>query len=193
MAVAGPSSLPVASPTVTTGLGEAPRDGDFARLLEAASTPGAHRLEAHLPIGVPGAVPAGRAAAGRRAAAAQFGRRAGAPGAAGADASTAGRAGAGDALVETAGGAPVQRRGGSRPPAAASGRSSAAGAPGRSIRDRVVAVLFVVAGLWIVGAFVAALRDSPGDDLGALLVLALIAFAVLRGWSRARRRPPPTP
>jgi hypothetical protein len=178
------------------GLGAEPRDGDFARLLEAASEPAAHNLR------VPAEVNrfTGRIAAGRAAAAGP---------ATGRTDSAFGHAGAGRHPT----GAPgeVTRSGGTagpRPPAspgevaAADDRSSGLPAPvgdalaqwsRRSPRDRVVAMIFAFAVLWIVVAVVAGLFQADAPDLGPLFVLAVVAFFVLRNRFRSRGRPPRSP
>jgi membrane protein implicated in regulation of membrane protease activity len=56
----------------------------------------------------------------------------------------------------------------------------------------VVAVLFGLAALWILMSVFTAAMASP-DDVGVLIVLAVIAFFVLRNWTRSRRRPPDGP
>ena len=165
-------------------LGAAPKDGDFARLLEAASAPAAHRMRVppevegwgatrtprRVPYGPPGMlrehagtpVPRGRLpepmdVPGEGLPQASFG--------------TAARNGPG------AGVAPP------RLPALVRGWS------GRPLRDRIVAVLFALAGLWVLFGIIDAAARSGGEDLGVLAVLALVTFFVLRGWLRSRRSP----
>jgi hypothetical protein len=59
----------------------------------------------------------------------------------------------------------------------------------RPLRDRVVQVLFALAGLWILLNVLDAVTHRGAEDLGPLVVLAVVAFFVLRGWLRGRRPP----
>jgi hypothetical protein len=150
--MAGPPT-PRALPTSTwrpddPALGAAPQDGDFARLLEAASSPGAHRMP------VPPEIEGGGPTSPRRRV------PYGPPGMV--------RDHAGDVL----------------PPVAAGARRWAE----RPLRERIVSALFVLAGLWIVLSVIDAASHSSGDEAGALVVLAVVAFFVLRSWMRSRRR-----
>jgi hypothetical protein len=164
--------------------GDAPPDGDFARLLEAASLPSAHRMSVD-PTLAAMVTPDTRifgttrrpvwtsvARAPERAAGAAQQAPAAGDGATGSDAW--GRAGAVGRGSDAGSGAAARRPWAERP-----------------LRDRVVQVLFALAALWIVGGLVSALLESPRDALGGLLVLAAAAFIVLR--ARARRAPPKTP
>ena len=178
-------------------LGGAPGDGDFARLLEAASSPAAHRMD-------PDAVAAaftGEAVVRRATGKAPYGP----PGMV---------RPLGDRDDDTDPGAhaasepngfghrpPATRFGGAADPARAAeaaadaARTAVARWSQRPLRDRVVFGLFAIAALFIVGSIVSSLVESSASgDIGPLLVLALIAFFVLRGLaSRSRKTPPGTP
>jgi hypothetical protein len=171
--IGGGATVPAAS--------DAPPDGDFARLLEAASLPTAHRMDvdptlaalvtpdtrvfgtARRPVwGSPGMVREQPAAPDRPPT-----RPSGARGRAGAEASG--------------------------PDGTAAPRAARVHWSERPLRDRVVQGLFALAILWILGGFVSALLESPGNALGGLLVLGAAAFIVLRAWARRRPRTPPSP
>ena len=164
------NSGPAAHPVPDT-FGAAPRDGDFARLLEAASSPAAHRMQVDDALREVGVVTRGPGGARRRA---PFGPP-------GMIRDTAGPTDRGAASHAAAGRAAAQ------PP---SPRAAAAGPgrPPRRLRDRVVSIAFAVAALWIVLSVASSLLHSPGDDLGALLLLGVAAFIVMRAWSRASAR-----
>lgn len=174
-------------------LGGAPRDGDFARLLEAASSPAAHRMDPEAvaaaftgesvvrratgtaPYGPPGMV---RPLAERE------------HGAQSDDAAAPAADGFGHRPQATRfGGAPDPSR--AAEAAAQAARTVATRWSQRPMRDRVVFGLFALAALFILGSIVSNLLESSADgDLGALLVLALIAFFVLRGFAARARKPP---
>ncbi len=155
-------------------LGDAPRDGDFARLLEAASAPPAHRMRVDPEIDALGATRARRRVPY------------GSPGM------------VRDHAPPRPGGPPAPGvvDGASPPDADAFGagarrpsRDDARPRAGRRLRDRVVAVLFAIAGLWILFNVLDAATRPRGDDVGVLIVLAVVAFLVLRAWLRPRRPP----
>lgn len=146
------------------GHGDAPRDGDFAKLLEQASRPSAHRMLVD-PVASPGNV----ASRWRRGSNDPNGRVA-----------ATGEAQA-DELPTGFGRADAPRG----PPGMAEGRTRAP-AP-RAAGGGWSRIVFALIALWVVVAFVGALLESPGDNLGALLMLGVIAWFA---WSRVRRRPP---
>ena len=173
-------------------LGAAPKDGDFARLLEAASAPDAHRMAVPpevegwgatrprrgTPYGPPGMVRDLAADAAARQPLQET------------PASTQAPAAVRDAdRADGSGAAPAS--GGRRPPFATLPRLplGVAGGAGRPRRDRVVPVLFALAGLWILLGVIDTAARSGGQDLGVLFVLAVVAFFVVRGWIRSRRPP----
>lgn len=168
-------------------LGGAPRDGDFSRLLEAASSPRAHRMRVDPEVEALGSdtrrrprTPYGSPGMNRGRALPVPGRPA--DGAAD-DASGAARldtpSGMGDptAADDATFGAGTSRpaRAGTRPWS------------GRRLRDRVFAILFALAGLWILLNVLDSATHRSSEDLGPLVVLAVVAFFVLRGWLRGRR------
>jgi hypothetical protein len=161
-------------------LGDSPRDGDFARLLEAASAPRAHRMRVDPEIEAFGPTrPRRRAPYGPPGM--NWGRVP-TPGASmppGADEPGA------DSAARLPGASPDAGGFGAGAPRPA--RADARPRPGRALRDRVVAVLFAIAGLWILMNVLDAATHSGGGDLGVLLVLAVVAFFVLRAWLRPRR------
>ena len=153
--------------------GGAPRAGDFAKLLEAARAPRAHRMQVDPELEAWGSTRArgrGRAPYGP-------------PG-----------------MVRDT--APARRPSPAAEPASAQSRDDAAfgaGAPApvrraarawseRPLRDRVVMVLFGLAAVSILLNVLEAASRSGGADLGVLLVLGVVAFLVLRSRLRARRR-----
>jgi hypothetical protein len=171
----GPAAL--AAPD-TSGAG--PRDGDFARLLEAASSPAAHRMQVDDALREVGVVARGAGGARRRA---PFGP----PGMIRDTTRSADHGAAGHAeAAQAASGHVASGRVGAPP----SPRAAAAGTdrPARRLRDRVVSIAFALAAFWIVLSVASSLLHSPGDDLGALLLLGVAAFIVMRAWSRASAR-----
>lgn len=165
-------------------LGAAPKDGDFARLLEAASAPAAHRMKEppeiegwgstrarrRVPYGSPG----------------MLREHADADAAASGDRPTDPMDIPGEGIPQAVRGTAAGDRSGAgstppRLPALVRGWSD------RPLRDRIVAVLFGLAGLWVLLGVIDAAARSGGEDLGVLAVLALVAFFVLRGWLRSRR------
>jgi hypothetical protein len=193
----------------TVALGGTPADGDFARLLEAASAPAAHRL------GIDPSLADGMLLAPRRGL-----RRSGGP--TGADGAPPRIRSLGSPSERAANG-DAPGRAGPVPPPAALGRGTApadATRPGaavalpadavpaspadrvgraadpvrravavwssRPLRDRLVGLAFALVALWIVLTVVTAALAEPGDATGALIVIALSAFFVLRGLRRNR-------
>jgi hypothetical protein len=172
-------------------LGGAPRDGDFARLLEAASAPRAHRMKVDPEVEALGSVRRTRARAPYGSPGMNWGRALPLPGRAGggtgAEADTGGatrldteaapgnQTAADDATFGAGASRPARR--GTRPWS------------GRPLRDRVVAILFAIGGLWILLNVLDAATHRGAEDLGPLFVLAVVAFFVLRGWLRKRRPP----
>lgn len=203
----------------TAGLGGTPPDGDFARLLEAASVPAAHRL------GIDPSLAGGIVRAPRRGL-----RRPTGPRGAEAAVPSGPRVGARPPY----GAGPSDAADGARPtaaepvpaftPAAAPGHAHSAATPRttgpseapvvsgdalpgppdlvgrtmdfgrgvvgtwarRPLRDRLVSLAFALVALWIVLTVVLAALAEPGDAVGALIVIALSAFFVLRGLRRQR-------
>jgi len=187
----GPVRTAIAWHPGSPTLGGAPSDGDFARLLEAASSPAAHRMD-------PDAVAAaftGESVVRRATGTAPYGP----PGMVRPLAEREHDAQSDDAPAPDGFGHRPQatRFGGAPDPTrAAEATAQAARAVAtrwseRPIRDRVVFGLFALAALFIVGSIVSSLLESSADgDLGTLLVLALIAFFVLRGFASRSRKPP---
>lgn len=167
-------------------LGNAPPDGDFARLLEAASRPAAHRI---------GPDPARSVGGIDRLAALRDRIRDAAPAPA-----TDATAHDGDARRAEA---PSDSRG--APEGEAAGASdriwgrSATGAverpaprtaavfAGRSLRERIVGIAVVIVVLWSLAVVLGRAMDTPDDAFGMLIVLGFVAFLVLRGRLRRRR------
>ncbi|MFM1988179.1 MAG: hypothetical protein RJA99_1136 [Pseudomonadota bacterium] len=209
--MAGPSHpVPTAGLPDSTALGRAPRDGDFARLLEAASAPAAHRLQA-------AAAEAGRAARATRfggappqqadgppphedtpaaapgAGATRFGGRPPAP--IGPPGMAAGRTeplepaeqppSAADAPTAAAG--PAMPSAGPADLAALAGRALGAWS-GRPPKDRLVIALLAIGAAWMLLTIVATALTRSADEVGTLVVLALVAYFVLGGWRRGRRK-----
>ncbi|RPH45008.1 MAG: hypothetical protein EHM87_08100 [Burkholderiales bacterium] len=178
-------------------LGGAPRDGDFARLLEAASAPAAHRMKVD---------PSAFGVEDATSRAARAGRFTGAPPARDAGARGTWSDDDGDAPP-----APARPAAPYGPPGMAEGRTRAAPARGspsggnagpvqspaglvagwarRPLKDRIIIVLFGIAGLWILVSILATAARDHGDATGLILVIAVVVFFVLRG--RSRRQPPP--
>jgi hypothetical protein len=174
-------------------LGGAPRDGDFARLLEAASAPRAHRMKVDPEVEALGLGTRRRARAPYGSPKMNWGRAlplpgrpgGGGGGGAGEDADGAARLDTtADSGNQTAADDAAFGAGASRP-----ARPGARPWSGRRLRDRVVAILFALAGLWILLNVLDAATHRGAEDLGPLVVLAVVAFFVLRGWLRARRPP----
>jgi hypothetical protein len=181
-------------------LGEAPADGDFVRLLEAASRPSAHRLgidRAASPadpeaIATRGGRPPG---ADARPADARSADPVPAPSAPPAPPDTAwGRTATGSTQADagarlpapTAADAPDGSTG--RPPSPLSAGHPAPPRPaGRSLRDRLVGVALAIAVLWTLAVALGRAMDAPDDAFGMLVVLGVVAFLVLRGRLRRRR------
>jgi hypothetical protein len=172
-------------------LGGAPRDGDFARLLEAASAPRAHRMKVDPEVEALGSGTRRRPRAPYGSPGMNWGRALPLPGQSGSgtgeDTGTDGAtrldtaAGTGN---QTAADDATFGAGTSRPP-----RPGVRPWSGRPLRDRVVAILFALAGLWILLNLLDAVTHRGAEDLGPLFVLAVVAFFVLRGWLRGRRPP----
>ncbi|HYF60351.1 MAG TPA: hypothetical protein VEA81_15480 [Burkholderiaceae bacterium] len=156
------------------GTGGAPSDGDFARLLEQASSPRAHRLgggEAagegtapdHGPTGdaappSPGEVRGGRAAPPDEP--------------------------VGEGFQPVAGPRRPAPRGGPPKPV----RRDAS----RTLRDRIAPVLVGLALVVIAIGALGDFADAGRDSLGGLAALGIVLFIVLRGLLGGRsRRPPP--
>ena len=159
-------------------LGGAPPDGDFARLLEAASAPSAHRMTLHPELAALGAGEPRRAL--RDALARPAPIRGAAPLPHRAEASAA---------------APARVGPPTQDPAAAAGAVAlgiAARWWRRPLRDRVIGLVALLGMLWIAAQILEAVLAGPGDQLGALVVIAVIAFIMLRG-AFTRRRPPSDP
>jgi hypothetical protein len=159
-------------------LGGAPPDGDFARLLEAASAPSAHRMTLLPELAALGAGERRRdlrnALAGpapvRRAAAAAH-------------------------RVEVPAAAAPRGGPSAQDPAAASGAAAldvVARWRRRPLRDRAIGLVALLGVLWIAVQILEAALAGPGDQLGALVVIAVVAFIMLRG-AFTRRRPPSDP
>jgi hypothetical protein len=184
-------------------LGGAPRDGDFARLLEAASAPAAHRMRID---------PATLGLEDAASRAARAGRFTGTPPVEAATSQPPEDMGRPERAASSAASRPAAAPYG--PPGMAEGRTRAlpprGASPGgttepalalaaavtgwgrRPLKDRVIAVLFGLAGLWILVSILSAAARDFGDATGLLFVIAVIAFMVLRGRAR-RQRPPDAP
>lgn len=204
--MAGPSRpLQASGPPDSNALGRVPRNGDFARLLEAASAPAAHRLEIDrddgdaraaratrfggAPPRTPDAAPTDPAesSATPHRDANRSGTRppapSGPPGmAAGRTLPAVSRIPASDEPAEVPVPPPAD------PPdlAALAGRAVRAWMR-RPPKDRVAIALLAIGAGWMLLTIGAATLAQPGDGVGALVVLALIAFFVLGGWRRRRR------
>jgi hypothetical protein len=63
----------------------------------------------------------------------------------------------------------------------------------RPLRDKLVPIAFGIAGVWMLAVVLVGFLQSPGEGIGGLLVLAALAFIVLRGLKRSRPGPPPSP
>jgi hypothetical protein len=185
-------------------LGGAPRDGDFARLLEAASAPSAHRMRVDETLGLEDAdsraaragrftrAPPSVATTGQPLQDPRFGG--------GPPPADEGPASAG-ARPAAPYGPPGMAEGRTRavPPRAASPNgmpepsAAVAGAVAawsrRPLKDRIVIVLFGVAALWLVLSILSAAAHDLGDATGLVVVGAVVAFLVLRNRSRKRRPP----
>ena len=169
--------------------GDAPADGDFARLLEAASRPSAHRLGIDPALSGVGdgrvAVRSGpwrdRAAPAVDAAAPGIDQDAGdaVPRPAAAQPSVPGGTRDGPGVF----GMPARSPGPARPSAARSPGLFA----GRSLRERLVGIAVVIAVVWTLAVMLGRAMDAPDDTFGLLIVLGFVAFLVLRGRLRRRR------
>jgi hypothetical protein len=163
-------------------LGAAPADGDFARLLEAASSPAAHRMRVppeiegwgptrpgrRVPYGPPGMVRDLATTAARGGHEAASGPRPGAG--AVSEGSHGGPPDLVGALSRLSAGV---RRWSERPP-----------------RERLVLIFIALVALWMLLGVIDAAARSLADDPGLLIVLGVVAFFVLRGWIGSRRRRP---
>jgi hypothetical protein len=158
-------------------LGGAPRDGDFARLLEAASAPSAHRMRVDETPGLEDA----------DSRAARAGRFSGSPPAPANPAAPYGPPGMAEGRIRTVPPHATSPDGMPDPSAAVAGAVSAGSR--RPLKDRIVAVLFGVAALWLLLTILSAAAHDVGDATGLLVVGAIVAFLVLRNRSR-RQRPP---
>ncbi len=164
-------------------LGAAPADGDFARLLEAASSPAAHRMRVppevegwgptrsgrRVPYGPPRMVRELATSAARGGHEAAAGPRPGSG--AGTDATRGGPPDLAGAL--SSGLRAGVRRWSERPP-----------------RERLVLIFIALVALWMLLGVIDAAARSLADDPGLLIVLGVVAFFVLRGWLGSRRRRP---
>lgn len=159
-------------------LGGAPRDGDFARLLEAASAPSAHRMRVDETLGLEDA----------DSRAARAGRFTGSPPAAAR--TTAPPYGTpGMAEGRTRAVPPRAASPGVMPDPSAAAAGAVAAWSRRPLKDRIVLVLFGVAALWILLSILSAAAHDLGDAAGLVVVGAVAVFLVLR--SRLRRQRPP--
>jgi hypothetical protein len=166
--------------------GDAPPDGDFARLLVAASQPSAHRMSVDPTLAAMVTPDTRIYGTSRRPVWASPARP---PERTDAAAPTAPQGGAGSDAWGRAGAVGRAPDAGQAPGAGATalrGRWAE-----RPLRDRVVQVLFALAAVWIVGGLVSAMLESPGDALGGLLVLGAAAFIALRAWAHRSPRTPP--
>lgn len=167
------ASMPVAGAMPdTTQLGGAPRDGDFARLLDAASQPSAHRLHRSLTT----SLPAPRQAITMLEPLA--------------DGTHTARRGTSAPMAVHEPSAPPSERTGSPLPGSAAPLELGATALKRwsqkSPRDRFVSALFVLAAIWIGMAILGQLMSQFEDHAGLLIILGIGAFLYFTG--RARRR-----
>jgi hypothetical protein len=153
----------------TRTMGGAPRDGDFARLLQAASQPAAHRLHA----GADSMVTSRTADPARRLPLAPEAMR---------PEAEAPRMTPGSMLEQ-----PVA------PPAAVR-RDITASLLGRwlamPMRDRVITGLFTLGGIAFVLNILRSAMESADDGFGVLLIFGVIVFFILSARSRKSRNTP---
>jgi hypothetical protein len=210
MTVHNSVSLPVGGAIPdTTQLGGAPRDGDFARLLDAASQPAAHRLHRtlqNLPQAHGSLVATGRAGASAQntafghgssmghGASVEHGHGAGQ----GAGASQGGLIAAPSTLRtaehhSTQGASGAQTDDATALALQAGASTLAAGTTAikrwsdKPPRDRFISALFVLAALWIGISIFGQLINQFDEHAGLLIVLAIGAFIFFSRRSQRRR------
>ncbi len=162
-------SVPTRAIEDTRTMGGAPRDGDFARLLQAASQPAAHRLHA----AADSMVSARTAAPQGRLPAASEPRRLDAE---------APLMTPGSMLQQSVATSPSVRRDIS---ASLLGRWLA-----MPLRERVITGLFTVGGIAFVLNILSSAIESADDGFGVLLVFAVIVFFIFSARSRKSRGAP---
>jgi hypothetical protein len=185
MTVHNSVSLPVGGAIPdTTQLGGAPRDGDFARLLDAASQPAAHRLHRtlqNLPQAHGSLVATGRA--GTSAQNTGFGHGASVEHGHGAGQGAGASQGASGAQTDDATALALQAGASTL----AAGTTAIKRWSDKPPRDRFISALFVLAALWIGISIFGQLINQFDEHAGLLIVLAIGAFIFFSRRSQRRR------